>query len=268
MADPTQLHQVAMNLITNAYHAVEQSGGKISVNLKETALSCNEWPNSSLEPGQYALLSISDTGYGIDPTVMDKIYEPYFTTKERGKGTGLGLAAVYGIVKEHHGDIRINSEVGKGTTFDIYLPLMDKSSETVSVSKLETYETGNERILLVDDEEPVVRLETQMLERLGYQVTCRTSSLDALDAFKGNPEAFDLVITDMTMPNMTGDQLAAELIPIRPGIPVIICTGFSERINKVKAAASGIKGFLMKPVVKSDMAQMVRTVLDGAKTKS
>jgi PAS domain S-box-containing protein len=261
-ADPTQLHQVVMNLITNAYHAVEPSGGKISVQLRETALGPNDLTGSPLEPGRYALLTISDTGCGIAPAIMDKIFEPYFTTKEQGKGTGLGLAVVYGIVREHNGDIKVYSEVGKGTTFNLYFPLLEKSSEPEIADKVEIHQTGDERILLVDDEEPIARLGNQMLGRLGYRVTYRTSSVEALKAFAAHPEAFDLVITDMTMPNMTGDQLAKELISIRPAIPIIICTGFSERINREKAEAMGIKAFLMKPVVKSEMAQTVRKVLD------
>ena len=196
---------------------------------------------------------------------MNKIFEPYFTTKEQGKGTGLGLAVVYGIVKKLKGDIKVYSEVGKGTTFNIYLPLMEKAVVTDTLKQAENDPKGNERILLVDDEEAIVNLEKLMLERLGYHVTERTSSSDALKAFQANPSAFDLVISDMTMPNMTGDQLAKELISVRPDIPIIICTGFSERIDKEKAEAIGVKGLLMKPVVRSEMAKMVRKVLDDGR---
>ena len=265
MVDPTQLHQIVMNLITNAYHAVEEAGGKISVQLREVALSDDDLLQTSLEPGQYAMLTVSDTGCGIDPAIMDRIFEPYFTTKEQGKGTGLGLAVVYGIVKSYKGNIKVYSEVGKGTTFDVYLPLKEESCEASPVEKVESYRTGDERILLVDDEVPIVQLEKQILERLGYQVTPRTSSLDALETFRAAQDAFDLVVTDMTMPNMTGDRLAEKLIAIRPDIPVIICTGFSEKINEEKAVNMGIKGFLMKPIIKSEMAQMIRKVLDEAK---
>jgi PAS domain S-box-containing protein len=265
IADPTQLHQIAMNLITNAFHAVEETGGKISVSLKETVLEREELPDSSLEPGNYAMMTVADTGCGIDPGDMDKIFEPYFTTKEQGKGTGLGLAVVSGIIKEHGGDIRVYSEVGKGSTFDVYLPLAVQQVEQASGKPVDIHQTGTERILLVDDEEPIVHLEKQLLERLGYKVTMRVNSLEALEAFKANPDAYDLILTDMTMPNMTGDQLARKLIAIRPDIPIIICTGFSERINKDMAKAMGIKGFLMKPVVKSEMARMVRKVLDETK---
>jgi CheY-like chemotaxis protein len=171
-------------------------------------------------------------------------------------------------VNEHHGDIKAYSELGKGTTFYVYIPVIEKAEKSGSVAAKEGYPTGRERILLVDDEEAVVRLEKQMLERLGYNATTRVNSLEALEAFKANSDLFDLVVSDMTMPNMTGDQLARELIAIRPDIPIIICTGFSERINQEKAAAIGVKGFLMKPIVKSEMANMVRKVLDGVKGKS
>ena len=265
IADPIQVHQIAMNLLTNAYHATEQKGGRISIELKETLLKRDDLVGNPLEPRKYVVLSISDSGCGIDPAIRDKIFDPYFTTKAQGKGTGLGLAVVYGIVKDHGGDIRFYSELGVGSTFTVYLPLMERSLETENIQRFESDRTGHERILLVDDEEPIVRVQKQMLERLGYRVTERTSSFDALEAFRANPDAFDLVVTDMTMSGMTGDQLARELISIRPDISIILCTGFSERINQEKAAAIGIHGFLMKPVVRSEMAGMVRKVLDRAK---
>lgn len=262
VADPTQIHQIAMNLITNAYHAVEDTEGKIDVRVQEITLGGYEWKDISLQPGQYAMLSVSDNGCGIPSVAMDKIFDPYFTTKEQGKGTGLGLSVVHGIVKEYKGEIKVYSEIGKGTTFNVYLPLMEKNAQAGSVDETAIIKTGSERILLVDDEEPIAGLERQMLERLGYTVTERISSVEALRTFKENPGAFDLVITDMTMPNMTGDRLAKELVAIRKDIPVIICTGFSERINKEIAEVSGIKGFLMKPIVKSEMARVIRKVLD------
>ncbi|MFH1984321.1 MAG: PAS domain S-box protein [Pseudomonadota bacterium] len=265
LADPTQIHQIAMNLITNAYHAVETSSGEISIHLKEVILGVDELPPGALEPCRYAVLSVSDTGVGIAPPILEKIFEPYFTTKEQGKGTGLGLAVVYGIVKEHHGDIKVRSEFGKGSTFSVYLPMMAKDEASESVGREEDVSLGHERILLIDDEEAISKLEKQMLERLGYKVTMRVNSLEALEAFKANPDGFDLVISDMSMPNMTGEQLAHQLIDIRPNIPIIICTGFSERLDPVKAASIGVKGFLMKPIVKAEMAKTIRKVLDEAK---
>ena len=277
-ADPTQVHQIAMNLITNAYHAVEQFGGTINVELKETAIGSNigishqafgekdELPPHAMPgdilPGGYVCITVSDTGTGIDQTLVDKIFDPYFTTKEQGKGTGLGLSVVHGIVKEHGGDIRVYSEVGKGTAFHVYLPLLkdDRDSKTAAVTRM--YPTGCERILLVDDEESIAVVERMMLEKLGYQITVRTNSLDAVSAFKANPGNFDLVISDKGMPLMTGEQLARELISIRPEIPIIICTGFSDEIDEQQSKAMGIKGFLMKPVSLVDMAEMVRKVLD------
>ncbi|MCF6246349.1 MAG: PAS domain S-box protein [Desulfobacula sp.] len=261
-ADPTQIHQIAMNLITNAYHAIEQSGGKIIIHLKETVLETKDLVGSPLNPGKYAMLSVSDSGSGIDTAIRDKIFDPYFTTKERGKGTGLGLAVVYGIVKEHGGDIQIDSKMDKGTTVTVFFPLIENFHKDESVKKDQTLRKGTEQILLVDDEKAIIQIEKQVLERLGYQVTSFTSSLEALEFFSLHPERFDLVVTDMTMPNLSGDQLSKSLILIKPDLPIIICTGFSERMNKKKAEASGIKGFLTKPVSMFEMAKKVRCVLD------
>jgi PAS domain S-box-containing protein len=262
LADSTQLHQIGMNLITNAYHAVESGiEGKIEVQVREITLP-PESKDSSLPPGQYAMLSVSDNGVGIDPVYKDKIFEPYFTTKEQGKGTGLGLSVVYGIVKEHKGDIKVFSEIGKGTTFNVYLPLMSKSDMVESGPEQKAVERGSEHILLVDDEAAISSLEKQILGRLGYTVSERNSSFDALEAFKANPDLYDLVISDMSMPQMTGDALAKEMLSIRPDLPIIICTGFSERVNEDLAKEMGIKGFLMKPVITSALAHEVRRVLD------
>jgi PAS domain S-box-containing protein len=267
MADPTQIHQIAMNLITNAYHAVEQTGGKITVALENTERKPTDWGGLSLPAGTYAKMTISDTGHGIDPTIQEKIFDPYFTTKEQGKGTGLGLAVVYGIVKAHGGDIKVFSEAGKGTTFSVFLPLMETTSETVQVEIVENKAFGNERVLLVDDETSIVELEKQILERFGYRVTSRVNSLEALKAFKAKSSSFDLVVTDMNMPYLTGAQLAEELLTVKPDIPIILCTGFSERIDEEKAEALGIKGYLMKPIVVSEFARKVRNVLDDNKKR-
>jgi len=265
MADPTQIHQIAMNLITNASHALENKNGVIDIELKELTLKKNDLSDSELQPGPHIRLSVSDNGIGMTQSTIRKIFEPYFTTKEKGKGTGLGLAVVYGIIKNHAGDIKVYSEVGKGTTFIVYLPLMEKTSEIQEQDQSERMPTGTERILLVDDEVSVAKLESQMLSRLGYDVTVRTDSEEALNTFKSNSDSFDLVISDMTMPHMTGDQISEKILSIKSDIPIIICTGFSERINREQAEIIGVQGFLLKPVVKSDMAQMVRKVLDEVK---
>ena len=275
-ADPTQIHQIAMNLITNAFHAVEQTGGTIDIALKETAIGSFDEKEDlpfhampgDLLPGRYACITVSDTGTGMDQPLIDKIFDPYFTTKELGKGTGLGLSVVHGIVKEHGGDIRVYSEIGKGTVFHVYLPLLEDTRDSNAATITRKHPTDHERILLVDDEEPILRMEQMMLERLGYQVTTRMSSPDALAAFKANPDFFDLVISDRGMPNMTGEQLAGELISIRPGIPIILCTGFSDENDVKRAKAMGVKGFLMKPVAIGDLAEMVRKVLDESNGSS
>ena len=251
-----------MNLVTNAYHAVDAAGGSISIRYKEAESVSDDIAGEPVCSGKQAVLTISDTGCGIDSLDMDKIFEPYFTTKPQGKGTGLGLATVYGIVKEHGGDITVSSEPGKGSTFTILLPLMLKSRMDAMSNEDQQDQTGTEHLLVVDDEEPIIRLEAMVLKRAGYEVTTRTSSIEALAAFRANPERFDLVLTDMTMPNLTGDQLAVEMLSIKPDIPIIICTGFSEALNEEKATSIGVRGILMKPVVKSELRKMIRNVLD------
>jgi len=267
IADPTQIHQIVMNLATNAYHAMEVTGGRLKVSLKQVELVPKANPSviQALTPGKYALLTVTDTGAGIEKAILDKIFEPYFTTKGVGKGTGLGLSVVQGIAKTHKGDILIDSTPGKGTKVCVYLPIMERTAENKGIEDTETLLGGTEKILLIDDETPIIRVEQHMLEKQGYQVTSRMSSLEALTIFKADPTAFDLILTDMTMPNMTGIQLAEKLISIRPDIPIILCTGYNEKITEEKAKSIGIKRFLMKPVDKSEMARMVRKVLDEAK---
>ena len=264
-ANATQLHQVGMNLITNAYHAVENKNGKIAIELKEILITKDQSSLLSLGQGKYARLSISDNGTGMTPDIIERLFEPYFTTKEKRKGTGLGLAVVYGIIKSLAGEIKIYSEPGAGTTFNIYLPVMEMPNSEKTIAAAEKLPMGNERILLVDDEIEVVRVEKQILERLGYKVSAYENSLEAVEAFKAEPQSFDLIISDMAMPNMTGDQLSETMRMIRSDIPVIICTGFSENINKEKAQANGVNGFIMKPVNRSDLAKIIRNVLDEAK---
>jgi signal transduction histidine kinase/ActR/RegA family two-component response regulator len=262
MADPTRIHQIVMNLCTNSYHAMEDTGGKLTVNLKEVDLATEDVKDQAITPGRYVCLIVADTGIGMEQSVMDRIFDPYFTTKEKNKGTGLGLAVIHGIVKSHGGHIAVDSEVDKGTKFQVYLPMIKRQPETENVENDTPIQNGDERILLVDDEDIIAQMEKQMIERLGYHVTARTSSTDALEAFRMQQGKFDLVITDMTMPNLTGEQLAAEIMKIRSDIPVILCTGFSEMMSKEKAESLGIKGFLMKPVVMKDLSNIIRKVLD------
>ncbi|MCP4576750.1 MAG: PAS domain S-box protein [Deltaproteobacteria bacterium] len=262
LADPTQIHQVVMNLCTNAYHAMNRQTGVLDVSLAPVDIdseSASKVPD--LQPGSYVKLTVSDTGTGMDPDVMERIFDPYFTTKEKGTGTGMGLAVVYGIVKGHGGAITVESEPGKGTRFDLFFPLIEHDAGPAS----ETFEpapTGNERILFVDDEESLADLGKRMLQHLGYEVDVRTSSIEALEAFRTKPERYDLVITDTTMPHMTGPELAGELMRIRPDIPIILCTGFSEMITEDKAKDLGFKAFVMKPVSMRGIARTIRQALD------
>ena len=214
-----------------------------------------------LKPGPHLRLRVKDTGRGIPPHLLDRIFDPFFTTKDKGEGTGLGLSVVHGIVKAHGGAITVQSELGKSTLFNIFLPVIEKPlKKETPVEKASP--TGTEKILVIDDEIPLVLLGKQMLESLGYDVTTRTSSIEALELFKARPDRFDLVITDMTMPNLTGSELALKIAEIRPDIPVILCTGFSHKITEEKAGEMGIKAFLLKPILKKAMAETVRNVLD------
>lgn len=260
MGDYTQIHQVAMNLLTNAYHALEEKGGKLKVILEEVDLRVDDFKDIS--PGTYVCFTVSDTGIGMDQNTIDRIFDPYFTTKKEGKGTGLGLAVVHGIIKSHGGHISVYSEHDKGSEFHVYLPVIKMQQETEQI-ETRSIEKSNERILIVDDEKMVVEIQQKMLKRLGYDVTARTSSVEALKAFQANPDNFDLIITDMTMPNMTGDQLAQKIIEIRSDIPIILCSGFSEKMSNEKAKFIGIKDFLMKPVLIKDLSTMIRRVLDN-----
>ncbi|MBI9077584.1 MAG: PAS domain S-box protein [Desulfatibacillum sp.] len=240
IADPTQIHQIVMNLATNAYHAMEVTGGTLSLSLKEVVIDSGELAYPELCGGRYARLTVSDTGKGIGEETLDRVFDPYYTTKPRGKGTGLGLSVVHGIVTKAKGAIRVYSEEGKGAEFRILLPIKERTPEILKQANLEPIAGGNERILLVDDELSVAHMEQKILERMGYRVTARTSSPEALELFKENPQSFDLIITDMTMPDMTGAQLTIEMRKIRSDIPVIICTGFSDFLDAQKAKAMGM----------------------------
>lgn len=260
-ANEVQMHQIVMNLCTNAYHAMKNTGGMLDVNL--TAVNILDQDAQSypgMNPGNYLKLTIGDNGCGISPETINRIFEPYFTTKPTGEGTGLGLSTVHGIIQDHGGCIKVYSELGVGTTFHVFLPAAVTSTARTTEQD-EQLPTGNERILLVDDEKMLIELGRDLLERLGYRVETRASSIDALEAFRSNAQHYDLVISDVTMPKMTGDELAREMKAIRPNIPIILCSGFSDRIQPQTLDALGISFVLMKPVLYTDLAHTVRQAL-------
>ena len=266
-ADPTQMHQIVMNLATNAFHAMEKTGGDLKIALKENELGEYDLIGPDMTPGNYACLTVADTGMGMDKKLIEKIFNPFFTTKEGGKGTGMGLSVVHGIVKNMNGAIKVYSEPGKGTEVRVYLPAEKSTPKIQSEQPKEPLPCGTENILLVDDEEVIITMEKLALERLGYRVTSRTSSLEALEAFKASPDKFDLVITDMTMPQISGDKFAMEILKIRRDIPILLCTGFSETMTEEKINDIGIKGLLLKPIIMMDLAKKIRTVLDESENK-
>lgn len=262
MADPTQMHQIVMNLCTNAAQAMQATGGDLKVTLSELHVGPEEAGElGGIVPGHFVKISVSDTGSGIAPDIIDKIFEPYFTTKEQGQGTGLGLAVTHGIVESCEGHIAVESEVGNGSAFHVYLPMVDAHVSALQEEKSEL-PRGTERILLVDDEQAAIMAIQPLLERLGYRITAKTDSLEALNLFRGAPDAFDVVITDQTMPHLTGKDLAVELMSIRPDVPIILCTGFSEQIDEAGARDMGIKAFVHKPIVMHQMAHVIREALE------
>jgi signal transduction histidine kinase/ActR/RegA family two-component response regulator len=265
LAEPTQIHQVLMNLCTNAYHAMRDTGGILGVELEEKEITSHDYLSNFLStPGRYLRLAISDTGHGIDQEQVERIFEPYFTTKEMGEGTGLGLSVVHSIVKGCQGHITVYSEVGKGTTFHVYLPAIENEESVMAgnVAKQVVHGDG-EMILVVDDEESVLMVEQVLLKRLGYRVIGMMSSVEALSYFEQNSDKIDLLLTDLTMPGMTGIQLSQEILKIRPDFPIILCTGFSEIISEEKAKAAGIREYVVKPIVKMDIAKAIRRALGG-----
>ncbi|MDQ1350245.1 MAG: hypothetical protein QG657_546 [Acidobacteriota bacterium] len=262
MADPTRLHQLIMNLCTNAGHAMRENGGLLEIILDEMALDADAVKGKELEPGWYQRLSVSDTGHGMDGETKRRIFDPYFTTKKEGEGTGMGLSVVHGIIKSHKGEITVYSEPGKGTTFHVLLPVTTETGEVPGVEAPGPIPRGSERILLVDDEWALVELGKQMLERIGYNVVVKSSSIDAFETFRSNPAAFDLIITDQTMPVMTGVQLARQIKNIRPDIPIILCTGFSESVDEETFRSRGIDAFVMKPIAMREIAAVIRGIFD------
>jgi PAS domain S-box-containing protein len=260
-ANTTQIHQILMNLCTNAEHAMRK-GGVLGVSLANVDLDKEFFAElDSLTPGSYVRLSVSDTGCGMDSKTLERIFDPFFTTKDPDEGTGMGLSVVHGIVKDHEGCINVQSDPDAGTTFNIYLPVIEFTVEVLP-EKQEPILGGTESILFVDDEEVLVSMAGETLKRLGYRITTRTSSVEALKLFRTKPNEFDLVITDLTMPEMTGDDLALKILSIKPDIPIILCTGFSHDVTPEKARALGVRELVMKPVVGTQLGQTVRRVLD------
>jgi signal transduction histidine kinase/BarA-like signal transduction histidine kinase len=262
LADVGQIQQVVLNLCTNAAHAMKEKGGAIAIDLSDFGFfTPGEAPHSLLEPGSYLKLSVSDTGDGIAGDIIDRIFDPFFTTKKPGEGTGLGLSVVLGIVESHGGAITVRSEPGKGSVFAVYLPRVVEARAEAPDGNEEA-PTGTERILFIDDEEAIAEMGEALLAGLGYEVITKTGSNDALELLKADPHRFDLVITDQTMPEMTGLELAKEILAIKADMPVIMCTGFSYLVDADKARAAGIKAFAMKPLTKREIAKTIRKVLD------
>jgi CheY-like chemotaxis protein len=258
LADSTQLTQVLINLSKNASDSME-GVGILEVTLRDVEL---EKGSNDMPAGKYVKLTVSDTGEGIAPELLNRVFEPYFTTKEVGRGTGLGLAVVHGIVQSHKGKITVDSEPRKGTTFNVIFPAIEEEPMKEADAQ-EVFPMGNERILVIDDEESIVQIAKQALERLEYEVEVRTDPEDAIALFRASPERFDLVITDTTMPKMTGDRVARELMKIRKDVRIVICTGFSDRVDEEKAREMGVHAYMMKPFDLSTLAHTVRKVLDG-----
>jgi len=264
LADPTKIHQVIVNLCTNALHAMKEETGTLTITLLRKELNSDDvTAHPGVAPGLFIELTVSDTGCGMDPETLRRIFEPYFTTKARDKGTGLGLAVIHGIIKEYKGMIKVESERGKGSTFQVYFPALIKDPQKAEGAEKESsLPKGTERILTVDDESTIVELHKAYLSRLGYVVTAKTSSTEALAAFRTDPTSFDLLITDQTMPDLSGVKLAEEVLHIRPDMPIVICTGYSTVLSKEKTIEMGIRKYLTKPVNNKELARTVRSVLD------
>ncbi len=261
LADPTEIHQLLMNLCTNSAHAMRTKGGVLSVKLSDIVVDTgflSQHPD--LRAGRYVRITVSDTGHGMAKAVIQRIFDPYFTTKGPGEGTGLGLSVVQGIVNSCNGLIVVDSTPGKGTDFDVFLPKIEENIQ-VEARAASELPTGTERIVFVDDEEALALLGQKMLISLGYDVSIKTNPLEVLEAFRSDPYGLDLLVTDMTMPGLRGDELAKELLAIRPDLPIILCTGFSELMNETLARKIGIGEFLMKPFTKQNLAKAVRNLL-------
>jgi signal transduction histidine kinase/ActR/RegA family two-component response regulator len=262
LADSTQIHQIIMNLCTNAYHAMRRTGGILNIVLEQRTVTHDEGHPPNIFPGEYIVLSVQDTGTGMTRSIMEKIFDPYFTTKNKDEGTGLGLSVIQGIVSSYGGHIAVSSEPGIGSCFEVYIPGMTSEQAIRTDEHSIPLPGGTEHILVVDDEEAIASMITSMLRNKGYTVTACTNSTDALRTFRDRHTDFSLVITDMTMPQMTGVELARRLIDFRPDIPLILCTGFSEMIDEKKAEMLGFCKYLMKPVNMKDLYLSVRETID------
>ncbi|MFZ5570797.1 MAG: PAS domain-containing hybrid sensor histidine kinase/response regulator [Thermodesulfobacteriota bacterium] len=263
LADPTQIHQLIMNLCTNAAHAMQEKGGLLTIGIRNIRIGKEDLqPHSDLTEGEYVGLTVADTGHGMPPHILEKIFDPYFTTKKHGEGTGLGLSLVHGIVKGMEGFIRVSSQPSAGSMFSVFIPRLE-TDEPETVAEEPALPLGHETILLVEDEDFVLDISREILESLGYTVVARISSLDALQAFRSHPERFQLIISDQMMPNMTGLELALNIRNVHPTIPVILCSGFSDNITEEKVREAGISAFLHKPILKQGLAETVRRVLDN-----
>jgi len=264
MGDPTRIHQIIMNLCTNAYQAMGDSGGILEIKLTETTLEEKDiiHRHVNLLPGPYVHLSVRDTGYGIKPDVLTKIFEPYFTTKAPGEGTGLGLAVTQSIVKNLNGDISVNSTLGEGTIFHVFLPLIQIEQTGLQIPQEKQLPEGNEHLLVIDDELQLLHMEQQMLSRLGYRISIYPGSLKALEIFRADPDNFDLIITDQTMPGMTGIELARTALQIRPDIPIILCSGYSHALEEDVIKRIGVRRYLLKPISMAELAVTIRETLD------
>jgi CheY-like chemotaxis protein/two-component sensor histidine kinase len=261
LADPSQIHQIVMNLCTNAGYAMRSTGGVLEVNLLEVEIDSGFASSHAIAEGPYLMLSVSDTGHGIPADDIDRIFDPFFTTKPVGEGTGMGLAVVHGIVRNHKGAITVNSEPGLKTEFKLYFPLIEDAIKDNQL-EIESMPKGTEHILVVDDENALVKLEKRILERCGYRVTTTINSLEALELFRESPDQFDLVISDQAMPKLDGAGLAKKLLEIRPNVQMILVTGYSSAISAVQAKDMGIAEYVMKPISPHEFSKTVRQVLD------
>ena len=263
LADPTNIHQITVNLCTNALHAMTDGKGTLNVELHHQELTAAALGGGIVTPGPFVVLTVSDSGCGMNKATIDRIFDPYFTTKEIGKGTGLGLAVIQGIVQDVHGFIRVTSIPGEGSSFIIYFPEFQEKMYTEGSEEIVIPQRGDEHILVVDDEPFLVRVTQRQLENHGYTVTGISSSKDALEMIEANPWQFDLLITDQTMPRLTGMELALAVMAIRPDLPVILCTGHSDLVSEEEALQSGVKRYITKPIAANELTLAARSVLDG-----